>query len=75
MPSQHSKIAERLLAHAGLCRRIAASSNDDGVACKLLQMAEECVRAAAEELAVGRLKTARVAAVVPKWNSGPDTNS
>ncbi|MBS0246979.1 MAG: hypothetical protein JSR61_10190 [Proteobacteria bacterium] len=55
MRTSSSKIAERLLAHAALCRRMAAASDDDGIACKLLQMAEECVRAAAAEPAQGRL--------------------
>jgi hypothetical protein len=75
MATQYSKIAERLLTHAKLCRRIAASGNDDGIACKLLEMAEECVRAAAEELALARLRTPETAPVVSNWNSPPNPNA
>jgi hypothetical protein len=45
--SQPSKIAERLLAHARLCRNIADSSWNEEMAGKLEQLADECVRATA----------------------------
>ena len=44
--SQPSKIAERLLAHARLCRQIARESWNEDTAYKLAEMAEECTRAA-----------------------------
>jgi hypothetical protein len=44
---QSSKIAERLLAHARLCRNIADSSWNEAMAGKLERLADECVRAAA----------------------------
>lgn len=43
-----SKIAERLLAHARLCRHIAEQSWNEETAHKLDTLAQECVRAAAE---------------------------
>jgi hypothetical protein len=43
-----SKIAERLLAHARLCRQIAEATWSEDVAQKLGLMADECTRAAAE---------------------------
>jgi hypothetical protein len=45
--SHSSQIAERLLAHARLCRQIAGASSDETTAAKLEQLAEECERAAA----------------------------
>jgi hypothetical protein len=44
----HSKIAERLLAHARLYREIASESWDETAVGKLEQLALECERAAAE---------------------------
>jgi hypothetical protein len=41
-----SKIAERLRAHARLCRQIAAQSWNQEVAERLEELAEECSRAA-----------------------------
>jgi hypothetical protein len=46
--SQSSKIAERLRAHARLCRQIAGQSWDETTAEKLKTMAEECEVAAAK---------------------------
>lgn len=43
-----SKMAERLLAHARLCRHIAEQSWNEETAHKLDTLAQECVRAAAE---------------------------
>lgn len=43
-----SRIAERLLAHARLCRHIAEQSWNEETAHKLDTLAQECVRAAAE---------------------------
>lgn len=42
-----SKVAERLLAHARLCRHIAEQSWNEETAHKLGQLAKECTRAAA----------------------------
>jgi hypothetical protein len=44
--SQTSKIAERLLAHARLCRQIAGASWDETTAKELEQLADACTRAA-----------------------------
>ncbi|MCK9918865.1 hypothetical protein MXD81_58055 [Microbacteriaceae bacterium K1510] len=43
-----SKVAERLLAHARLCQRIAEQSWSEEAAQKLSALADECTRAAAE---------------------------
>lgn len=43
-----SKIAERLLAHARLCRQIAEETWSEDVAQKLSRLADECARAAAD---------------------------
>ncbi len=53
-----SKVEERLMIHARLCRQMAAASLDENVADKLLRMADECLAAAADGLAVEKLKTA-----------------
>ena len=45
--SQSSKISERMLAHARLCREIAGDSWNEVMAEKLKQLAEECTRTAA----------------------------
>jgi len=45
--SQSSKIAERLLAHARLCRQIADASWSETTAAELERLAAECERAAA----------------------------
>jgi hypothetical protein len=48
IPVSHSlKIAERLLAHARLCRQIAGETWDEATAAELNQLAEECERTAA----------------------------
>jgi hypothetical protein len=44
---QSAKIAERLLAHARLCRQIASASWNEETAKKLAQLADDCARAAA----------------------------
>ena len=46
--SQSLKIAERLLAHARLCRQIAEASWSETTAAELERLAAECERAAAE---------------------------
>ena len=46
--SQSSKIAERLLAHARLYRKIAGESWNEHTAEKLEQLAAECDRAASD---------------------------
>lgn len=43
-----SKMAERLLAHARLCRHIAEQSWNEETARELDTLAQECMRAAAE---------------------------
>jgi len=43
-----SKMAERLLAHARLCRHIAEQSWNEETAQRLDTLAQECVRAAAK---------------------------
>lgn len=43
-----SRIAERLLAHARLCRQIAAASQSDEMAQALGRLADECTQAAAD---------------------------
>lgn len=48
--SHSAKIAERLLAHARLCRHIAEQSWSEETAHKLDRLANECVRAATELL-------------------------
>lgn len=45
----YSKIAERLLVHARLCREFAAATTDPDRARKLLELAEDCVRGVQEE--------------------------
>ena len=45
--SNLTKIAERLLAHARLCRHIAEQTWSEDTARKLDALADECVRAAA----------------------------
>jgi len=48
VPAPHSsKMAERLLAHARLCRQIASASWNEDMAKKLAQLADDCARAAA----------------------------
>ena len=44
--SQPSTIAERLLAHARLCREIADATLNEETACKLERLAEDCIQAA-----------------------------
>ncbi|MEI9804914.1 MAG: hypothetical protein WDN48_11220 [Pseudolabrys sp.] len=44
---QTSKIAERLLAHARLCREIAGASWNEETALSLMRMADRCERQAA----------------------------
>ena len=44
---QSSRMAERLHAHARLCRQIAGASWNEDTAKKLAQLADECTRAAA----------------------------
>ena len=45
-----NKIADRLLAHARLCRQIALQSAHESTRIELEQMAQECDRAAAQAL-------------------------
>ena len=54
-PAPHrSKVAERLLAHARLCRQMATASIDEALGEKLLKMASDCVEAAADAIVAGR---------------------
>jgi hypothetical protein len=50
-----SKVAERLLVHARLCRQMASASLDEAIGEQLLKLASECVREAAETLAPERV--------------------
>ena len=50
-----SKVAQRLLVHARLCRQMACASLNEGVGEQLLKLADDCVREAAEILAAERL--------------------
>ncbi len=45
----NSRIAERLLVHARLCREFASATTDPAMARKLLELAEDCLRGAREE--------------------------
>lgn len=49
-----SKVTERLMAHARLCRKLAAASLDENVGAGLMRMAEECLEAAAGSAAPAR---------------------
>lgn len=52
--SQPSIIAERLLAHARICRDIADATMNEETAIKLERLAEGCVQAAREAVAESR---------------------
>jgi len=52
-----SKVAQRLLVHARLCRQMARASLDEGVGEQLLMLADDCAREAAEIIAAERLST------------------
>ena len=52
--SQPSTIAERLLAHARLCREIAAATMSEETAIKLERLAQDCIEAAREAVAEPR---------------------
>lgn len=54
---QSADIAERLLAHARLCRHIAEQTWSEETALKLGSLADECVRAAAELMPVEPTQT------------------
>jgi len=69
-----SKVAERLRAHARLCRKLAAASLDENVGADLLRMAEECLATAAGSIAAD--PEPRVIAIrVPARNSRFDTTA
>lgn len=67
-----SKVAERLMAHAALCRKLAAASLDENIGANLMRMAEECLEAAAGNVAAASEPRA-VAIHVPHRNSRFDT--
>ena len=46
--SQPSTVAQRLLAHARICREIASATLDEETAGKLERLAKDCIRAARE---------------------------
>ena len=48
-----TKIAERLVAHARLCRQIARETWNEHTAVELERMADACVRAATPDLPAG----------------------
>ncbi len=49
-----SKVSDRLMAHARLCRQLAHASLDEALGEKLLNLSEECVRAAADAIVAER---------------------
>lgn len=49
------KVAERLLAHARLCRKFASASLDENIGAQLLELADKCMHEAAEAAALERL--------------------
>lgn len=54
-PAPHqSKVADRLLAHARLCRQMAAGATNEALGEKLLKMADDCVVAAADAIVATR---------------------
>lgn len=54
-PAPHqSKVAERLLAHAQLCRQMAAAATNEALGEKLLKMANDCMAAAADAVVASR---------------------
>jgi hypothetical protein len=56
LPSSHkSRVAERLLVHARLCRQMACASLDESIGEQLLKLADQCVGEADEILAAERL--------------------
>jgi len=57
-PLAVARIAERLLAHAQLCREIALASLNAEIAAKLMTVAEDCTRTA-EELQPARMVNTR----------------
>lgn len=69
-----SKVAERLMAHAELCRKLAAASLDENVGASLMRMAEECLEAAT--VSVAPVPEPRAIAIrVPARNSRFDTTA
>jgi hypothetical protein len=55
--SPSSKLAERLLAHARLCRQIARQSRNEKTAAELEKLAEDCDRTAEQVPATDRSGT------------------
>jgi hypothetical protein len=41
-----SKVAEQLRAHARLCRQVANASENETIAAELMQLADQCIKAA-----------------------------
>lgn len=68
-----SKVTERLMAHAELCRKLAAASLDENVGANLMRMAEECLEAAANSVAPAIPEPRAIAIRVPARNSRFDT--
>jgi hypothetical protein len=64
-PAQSSKVAQRLLVHARLCRQMAWASLDEAIGEQLLKLADECVREAAEILAGERLSANSGGKIIP----------
>lgn len=66
-----SKVDERLMAHARLCRKLAAASLDENIGAGLMRMAEECL-----EAAVGAAPERRAVAIrIANRNSRFDTTT
>ena len=51
-----SKVAERLLAHARLCRKFASASLDENIGAQFLELADKCAHEAVEVAALERLQ-------------------
>jgi hypothetical protein len=67
-----SKVDERLMAHARLCRKLAAASLDENVGADFMRMAEECLEAVA---GVAAPAPRAVAIRIAKRNSRFDTTT
>lgn len=53
--SPGSKVAQRLLVHARLCRQMACASLNEAIGEQLFKLADDCVREASEIVANERL--------------------
>jgi hypothetical protein len=63
-PAQSSKVAQRLLVHARLCRQMGGARLDEAIGEQLLKLADEALREAAEILAGERLTASSGAKII-----------